>query len=177
MNITLPTLALRVVSLFAANNDLRTMLNGVFITTASNAAYIVATNGVALGAIKIPGTFEYANFIVPKGIVDRLNSKSPTITLFFNNIMNGEHIFKPIDAKFPDWRRTIPKELSGKVGQFDPQYLNLFSKAAALVKGGLPRIGHNGESGCARVYIGDKFEFLGLLMPVRSTTPEFKEFI
>lgn len=75
---------------------------------------------------------------------------------------------KPIDGRYPDWRRVMPAQASLEVAQFDPAYIATFGDACELLTGTSkekPVIHHNGQAGALVSGLGR--DALGVLMPLR----------
>lgn len=75
---------------------------------------------------------------------------------------------KPVDGRYPDWRRVMPGAASGEVAQFDPALVSRFGDVHALLSGstkGKPVIHHNGNSGALVSGLGR--DSIGVLMPLR----------
>lgn len=70
------------------------------------------------------------------------------------------------DCTFPDYRRVVPKEFSGQVGQFDLAQFAAFAAAARLIDGGAVRVSHNGN-GPALLTFGERADCYGILVPFR----------
>jgi len=75
-------------------------------------------------------------------------------------------VFKAIDSAFPDYKRVIPAQVSGKPGQYDAEYLYRCKKAAeCFSKKGYFALGMNGENGAALATITS--EMVAVVMPYR----------
>lgn len=70
-----------------------------------------------------------------------------------------------IDGKFPDWRRVLPKTVSGEPTQYQAEYLGDFGRIAELFGTKQPHIHYNGSSAAIVSNLGAA---LGVLMPMRS---------
>lgn len=71
----------------------------------------------------------------------------------------------PIDGKFPDWRRVLPKTVSGEPTQYNPEYVSGFGDICKLLGGKYgPFINHNGSSAAPVTNLGPA---LGVIMPLR----------
>jgi hypothetical protein len=101
---------LKVLAFTMPSKDVRSYLNGLFI----GSEHIVTTDGHRLSCIKHNDEEHNApDFIIPASMVDiMLKSKQPlfSVVLQDNNIVinNGMFTCKPIDGKFPDYKRVIP---------------------------------------------------------------------
>lgn len=176
----------------AAKNDVRYYLNGVLIECSATESRIVATDGHVLCAIKseAPQQFEgepMQSLIIPRDVVAKI--KKPTrravlpsfVVLAYDGktgtltVDGSPDTFRPIDGRFPDWRRVFPKTVSGITGQYDPELMVRFSKASGeYCKGSafapIPAISHNLDADSPRaskaaVVTIDRPEFIGLIMP------------
>lgn len=78
----------------------------------------------------------------------------------------------PIDGKFPDWRRVLPKTVSGEPAQYNPEYVSGFGDICKLLGGKYgPHINHNGSSAAPVTNLGPA---LGVIMPLRLDDDEIK---
>lgn len=78
----------------------------------------------------------------------------------------------PIDGKFPDWRRVLPKTVSGELAQYNPEYVSGFGDICKLLGGKYgPYINHNGSSAAPVTNLGPA---LGVIMPLRLDGDEIK---
>ena len=71
----------------------------------------------------------------------------------------------PIDGIYPDWRRVLPKTVSGEPTQYQAEYLGDFGRIAELFGTKQPYIHYNGSSAAI---VGNLGAALGVLMPMRS---------
>ena len=129
---------LRVMLLFAGYGDFRNYLNGVAI----QGQYMIATNGHILAACKLEKNSGIDAIIPTMEISTALafNKKkhlrknvTETIELTASRIGNINYV--PIEGKFPDWRRVIPKEVRlSKEGKmtFNSKYLSILNKVCKL---------------------------------------------
>lgn len=70
-----------------------------------------------------------------------------------------------VDGKFPDWRRVMPKTVSGEFAQYQPEYVSGFGDICKLLGGRFgPFINHNGGSAAPVTNLGPA---LGVIMPMR----------
>lgn len=75
---------------------------------------------------------------------------------------------KPVDGRYPDWRRAVPGSASLKVAQFDPALVATFGDVHSLLSGSTkikPVIHHNGRGGALVSGIGR--DALGVIVPYR----------
>lgn len=124
----------------APKNDVRFYLNGVHIEATPEHCYIVSTDGSCmylchdLGAV-LPS--ESVSLTLPRDKVELIvknKVKLTTLTLHDDGSVEARDMrFKPVDGRFPDWRRVIPKpgsvSLDCKPSQFDPSILTRCEKA------------------------------------------------
>jgi DNA polymerase-3 subunit beta len=180
--------ALRVAAMFASNDAARYYLQGVHVMPRADGLQISATNGHYLTMLLQPyedgeSAPQWPNegIILPLTLLANLKSiKRVEIgTLMFENgraalvcggISYAENV---IDGSFPNVRAVIPREVSGEIAQFNPDYIAQFGKARALLTGkkhaNLATISHNGGSPALVDYVpaGAGFEGFGVLMPIR----------
>lgn len=145
--------ALRFVADASAEKDVRFYLLGVlFEFKAPNLLHLVATDGAKMHVAELT-TDEHglhAAFIVGSADVGHLLSlykKTPgRVTLYLAEggqlgTTDGSVVaaFKPIDGRFPDWRRVIPRgAIEATPGHWDPALLARTFKAAADLSKGAP---------------------------------------
>jgi len=75
---------------------------------------------------------------------------------------------KPVDGRYPDWRRVMPAAASLEVAQFDPALVATFGDVHALLSGSTkskPVVHHNGRGGALVSGLGR--DALGVIMPLR----------
>ena len=75
---------------------------------------------------------------------------------------------KPIDGRYPDWRRVMPGSASLEVAQFDPALVATFGDVHSMLSGstkGKPVIHHNGRGSALVSGLGR--DALGVIMPYR----------
>lgn len=72
----------------------------------------------------------------------------------------------PIDGRYPDWRRVIPRSRSGEPAQYQPRLIDALGAAAELL-GAFPAIHHNGQAGALVTFDGGDSGALGVIMPYR----------
>lgn len=153
----------------APKKDVRYYIVGVLYDHADRCW--VATDGNCLirtpdGTALIEGAT--GDLILPREFVDALvktKQKTPGLIVSGEWVESGALRCKPVDGKFPDWRRVVPATVSGEVAQFDVEILAKLvaaNKALGLRQSGQLVIGHNGRSG-ARVKL--QSGCLGVVMP------------
>ena len=173
--ILIPVNVLKAMSLLASKKDVRYYLNGVCVESNSQHTRIVATDGHILGVYQTTETAhddKAFSIIIPNEIIAKLDKKD-------NFLSTNEHdnwvidgiAFTPIDGKFPDYQRVLPRgEMTNEVAQFNPDFITRFQKVGKLLaNNAVPTIAHNG-TGSALVDIGLP-NFVGVMMPMRTEKP------
>lgn len=169
---------------FASKDETRYYLNGVCLEIEPRAVNYVATDGHRLIAYRekiedadTPDNLLTGTFIIPTphckphklGKEDDPRAKifgSGRLTIAINFC---DVTFLPIDGVFPNWRGVIPRTpVSGKLAQYNLDYLATFKKFAAAVGLPMPFVAHNGE-GPAAVWFAGRGEALGMVMPNRTS--------
>lgn len=82
---------------------------------------------------------------------------------------------KPVDGRYPDWRRVMPGSALLEVAQFDPALVATFGDVHALLGGSekfKPVIHHNGRGGALVSGLGR--DALGVIMPLRVNADEMR---
>ena len=181
--------AIKAISHLSAAKDIRFYLNGILVEATKTHTTLVATDGQILGVYKneeeneIPENLKY-QFILPNDALKNLKPsiiKGELISLEFepdeNSKVNTVIIksvlitltTQTIDAKFPDFRRVLPRETSNEAGHYNPELLAKFIKVAKEFgkKPGNINLHQNGTSAAA-LTINDIPNFLGVVMPMRN---------
>jgi DNA polymerase-3 subunit beta len=171
----------------AAKKDVRYYLNGVCIDVRATDIVAVATNGHILVALPLAtdSPIVLGQYIVPRDLLDNLKPayKGAQVTLTIDpaaktvsvNVGGSSTTTQLVDGTFPQWRRVVPRVVSGKVSQFDADYIAAFGKINTLLGSKYsPAIAHNGGSenlveGAARVLLTG--EAIGVIMPMRYENP------
>ena len=182
--ITVSKIALKAVSRFAAKSDIRYYLVGVLIEATTTETRLVATDGHTMLIHRTPAENTHCwTGIVPLDTVQAiLKHKSPYekkgnhLPIELSECSGSEgridyagqtFIFRPVDGKFPDYRRVIPKEITGEPACYQPEFLQRVQDAAADLGNGKTAgfgMGYNGNSG-AVCHIND--DCLAVIMPLR----------
>jgi DNA polymerase-3 subunit beta len=183
--------AIKAVSHLAATKDIRFYLNGILVEATKTHTTLVATDGHVLGVYKneeeneIPENYGY-KFILPKDALKNLKAsfiKDELISLEFerDEDWNVKTVTiksvsitlttQTIAAKFPDWRRVLPRETTNELGHYNPELLTRFIKVAKEfgVKPHGITLHQNGTSAAAMTIDGIE-NFLGVVMPMRSNS-------
>ena len=179
---------LKALTLIAAKDDRRYYLNGVCIdvaVTGATEAVAVATDGHMLIAVPLQldpdVTAAAGQYIIPRELIDGLKARKgafATVKLDARSVtinVGGANITAPlIDGQYPDWRRVVPRTVTGLASQIDADYLHAMKKAHKLLGGSYsPTIAHNGaetgDGGAARVLLAAGA--IGVIMPLRAEKP------
>jgi len=179
---------LKALTLIAAKDDRRYYLNGVCIdvaVTGATEAVAVATDGHMLIAVPLQldpdVTAAAGQYIIPRELIDGLKARKgafATVKLDARSVtinVGGANITAPlIDGQFPDWRRVVPRTVTGLASQIDADYLHAMKKAHKLLGGSYsPTVAHNGaetgDGGAARVLLAA--DAIGVIMPLRADKP------
>ena len=177
---------LKAVSRFSATKDVRYYLNGVYVQASPSETRLSATNGHILAVHTTAHDGENVNggftdLIIPADTVSAILKIKPaskyleTVTLSQDNgtwkaeFAGMSVAFIPIDGKFPDYTRVIPRELSGVVGQYQPELLSRCQDALGDLNGKKAdrfiEVKHNG-TGAAIVDMGMD-NMIVIIMPFR----------
>lgn len=181
--ITINKSALKAVSRFAAKSDIRYYLVGVYVEATATETRLVATDGHTMLIHRTPAKNTHAwTGIIPLDTVaailkHKTASKKVDFPIELHATANEhEHridyagqafIFKPVDGKFPDYRRVIPQKITGEPACYQPEYLQRVKDAAVDLGNGKTAgfgMGYNGNSG-AVCRIND--DCLAIVMPLR----------
>jgi len=175
---------LKAAAYFSAAKDVRYYLCGVLIESTPMQTRICATDGHALFCAKDDAKDDNAGMftgIVPNDTIKQILAwkapyKDAAVVITTTDDPAGEHraewcgntaVFKLIDAKFPDYARVVPAEVSGDASHFNPELLMKCKKAAEV-------LGTNNKSFYAFKQGGDNSaiavfstEAFAVIMPMR----------
>lgn len=182
MKITIDHNVVKALLICAAKQDVRYYLKGVCVDARATDVTLVTTDGhrllaypVATDAIEALAVGQY---IIPREALEAVKPcKAGRVTLPItieidvahgreNKITGATSTVTPlIDGKFPDWRRVMPKTVSGEPTQYNPEYVSGFGDICKLLGGKYgPFINHNGNSAAPVTNLGPA---LGVIMPLR----------
>lgn len=196
MKVSISIQALKAVSMFAAEKDVRYYLNGIHVEFNGDFVRVVATNGHILGVWRETENDEFQNegsgsFIIPNENVKEIArwkfskyAKNPIVTFssddgkeFRAMCADKGAIFHAIDGRFPDWRRVIPAQLEPEqekdedraMAFCDPMYLQVCIDARRLLTGkkdAFPRLKFSGNINPVLADIHENM--IGIVMPMRT---------
>ena len=189
MKFTLTRKKIRALLHFASKKDPRYYLNGLCVTQNNRGTVLEATNGHALGIIRVDQTPQAENrVIISRDDCEKLKGTKKQGDEELHFIVEGTRVscevpsqgvimhFASIDAKFPDTDRVVPKyDGSAQIAAtYNPEYLMAFALAGEELHGKkyMPIVYQRGND-AALVSIGFD-DFVGVVMPVRSTHAEFQ---
>ena len=176
---------LKAAAIFAAAKDVRYYLCGILIESTPMQTRVCATDGHALFCAKDDAKGDNAGAftgIVPNDTIKQILSwkashKTEVPVIFTtNDDPAGEHraewagntaVFKLIDAKFPEYARVVPAEVSGEAAYFNPELLMKCKKAAEALgtsKHGTFKFKQGGEGSAIAVFSTESF---AVVMPMR----------
>jgi len=193
---------LKAAAVVMAKNDIRYYLNGIMIDVMPRAVRIVSTDGHRLVVFHSELALEDgaadlvpAQIIIPGEVLKGLKARHKNLqflSLQFNESApmdactlagcdGADKIFKPIDAKYPDYSRVMPNSRpTGEKAYFNPHYVSDMAEVVRIAldrKAGdlkcFPSVYHNGN-GTAPVMYDGLPEFYGALMPMRWSDPEWE---
>jgi DNA polymerase-3 subunit beta len=132
----IPFAALKAFAKIAPKHEIRYCLCGVLVETTPRHTYVVVTNGHYLVAHRHAIREEAADqdrhqIILPEDFCKSLKSKlavveaeySPESRVCSIQLGGASASIVAIDGKFPDWRKVVPTQVSGELGQYHPDYL------------------------------------------------------
>ena len=187
MQFSIPVDTIKALLLAAAKGDIRYYLNAVCLDVAPDgSAVAVSTDGHIMLALPVeraeddgaPRATVAGQYVLPRDVLEGLKAPwkggaatvsidagAKTVTVTVAGKASSAAL---VDGKFPDWRRVVPRKVSGLVSQFNAEYVATFGKIHKLLGGKYsPGILHNGgeHESAARVLLpGDA---VGVLMPMR----------
>jgi len=191
MENTLNLRVLRGLLPLAAKKDIRTYLTGVYVDFQADKTIYVAADRHVLGVYTESSENENVFSVIVPGDVVKQVKLAKYANLFYGSLVftpgtgddrilnpgsgrilnpaNDQDLgFKPVAEVYPDYKRVIPADTTGEVGQFNVELLNAFMQVNKALGSGCPgyiKIDHNGPVAPALVHLSDD-NFLGVLAPV-----------
>ena len=166
--VTIDVKPLAAVAEFAAVQDIRYYLKGVFVDVAGG--FLVATDGHAMGVARNATGWEddRIDFSIPLDVAKEIVKAAKPVKAAHVTLMSEDGKswavdgairvapFKAVDGSFPNWRRVYPTEFSGVAASLDPNITIKCVKARkALGKGsdvsGQFETKANGMSACLAI--------------------------
>lgn len=186
ITINIPTAVLIAAREVAPKKDVRFYLVGALLELDGKGnAFLVATNGHIMTAYRITDAPMVAEkIIIPRTMLDKLKASPLDVILIATRGDAGEWRLSmytdrmtfgddAIEARYPDWRRQFPRELSGAPAQFDVELIATLAKVERAFRRGKSRsyvtLGHNGNA-TAIVDFGVG-NLAGLIMPMHREAP------
>lgn len=191
-SVTINRTSLRALLPLAAKEDIRHYLNGIAFEIDANVVRLIATDGHCMGILRHELAEEEREdgrsltVIMPRDVCERA-AKRNAIDWIRLECAEGEAwsivdcesrvTFKPVDGRFPDWRRVVPSKVTGIASPINPELLGRFVKSARALslKRAIVSVAHNGcvddegnstGAGAALVRISCS-DFVGVVMPMR----------
>ena len=174
--ITIQPNELKALAMFAATDkDFRTGIQGVHVEQRKGRTILAATNGHSLVALCLDVASDgEESYLIPNAALKAVSLRGGPVDIhYYENkvtlIQGATSTTYDSDAgTFPDFRRVIPKKVSGEAGHFNALFVGEVGKAYTLMTGhkftpGL--ICHNGTGGALLDFGRD--DFVGVLMPTR----------
>lgn len=184
----LPLTLLKAALICTAKEDVRFYLVGVAI----DQGHIVATDGHRAFYAPVPVAQDAPQVIIPRSAIDfflkkataelKKKAEKATVKVSITEGCTGElrtatvsETFVPIDGKFPEWKRIIPKfkaeEYQGGDLSFNWSYMADFQKIAKILgskNDGAILIPNKETNGAALVeFVDPRFPAKGIIMPMR----------
>lgn len=166
--------------LIASKQAHRTNINGIQFDVVDGAVCGVATDGHRMLVIRNQPSDEQSLF---SGFLSRVSAEDMVKTASrYDFMVHGTDGLVRLGRigvaleqghHFPSWRAVVPSSFSGRVAQFDAEYVGDFAKVGKLL-GGKPTIAHNGESAAL---VGFGANAFGILMPMRDDAPSLPEWV
>lgn len=176
----MPWAPIKALAHLAADEGLRKWTQEVWLDFAGPHVIVWATNGAQLGAyLTEEPSIDHKAVSIPKHTIKAVKGFGPTVTLCVEEgrcsvqSLGTVHYWQDAGYATIEWRRVLPKQVTGIAQQFDATLLAAFLKVRkALGKKDAPsvRISHNGGEhkgpAGALVTLLDVPEFVGVLMPI-----------
>jgi DNA polymerase-3 subunit beta len=181
---------LRAIALTGAEKDVRFYLNGVYVEATRSETRLVSTDGnrASMWRREAPNELDspIIEFIIPQDAIKAVkpSKRAGQDFLCIGIDDDGEYSlsngitkigFRPLDGRFPDYRRIIPAMPTGVTAHYDLGLLADFQKVGAMLartsRRIWPHVHHNGD-GNALITIQGLPQFIGVIMRV---DPRFVE--
>lgn len=160
----------------AANKDVRGFLNGLYLDAENG--IVAACNGHMLFVARPDMCTIQQSTIVPRGALEiATKGAKPTYDVYITDkieVCNGEVTigsfpFQPIDGRYPEIEKVIPRDMGGQTAQFNIDYLSTIQDALRSFGSdrSMAEIAHNGM-GAALVTAPSAPNAFGVVMPMRA---------
>lgn len=183
--ISIPLNTLLGITTFASPTDHRLWMRGVLVRCRSDGIVLVATNGVVLGGIYLPGKVkDPQEFIIPYKTATGFKpakKKDTPVNIEYDSTTHGLLLRSgssitagtAVCERFADFSKILPEVSSGIFGQFNPKEIAKFVDASALLFGEerYPYIQYDGTEKAARVCFGNT-NFFGAAAPLETDKPD-----
>lgn len=183
IKITLDRSGLRAVSRFAAKKDIRFYLVGIRIESNPMQTRMVGCDGHTLAVHRADAKADNENAwegIIPLDAVNTLLKMKPIHKSLANEPISltvqdtgeiradwcGQSLnFRPVDGVYPDYKRVIPRTVSGESAWYQPEYLQRVEDAAADLgrKNGYTFCPNGSNSSLAKIGM----DMIAVIMPMR----------
>jgi DNA polymerase-3 subunit beta len=188
VKVTLRRSFVRAALIAAAKEDVRWYLKGLAVELHRDCAFIIGCDGARLHVFRdgAAGAGEQVGpgieFIIPRDALEKLKSARGTdiVDIAYDTEAKTVAVddfgtvttVKAHEGLYPDWRRVLPKEVSGEASNINVSFLaDLPKLAKALdVKDTAIQVSHGGNQ-ATLVTIDSIPEFAGVIMPMRSNAP------
>lgn len=153
MKITIQASAIRAAVVCAAKKDIRYYLQGVHVNVAHrDYATVVGTNGHILfagraGVDNLEGALSPFSLTIPLDVAKKIDKKAAAVvleTLPDNSYMLDGMRFTPIDGRYPDYSRVIPRadqpQTEDTPSQYDYELLSRGNDALNAYYGGKSKV-------------------------------------
>lgn len=163
----------------AANKDVRFYLNGIHLDAETNS--VVATNGHMLVVARPYNCTIGKSAIIPRDALERASKGAkPDDEILITDkieVVRGEEAisivpFTPIDDRYPEVTKVIPRQLSGGVAQINIEYLDALQtvlQSFSPNNRGMAEVHHNGATNAALVTLSSVQNAFGVVMPFRGS--------
>lgn len=176
---------MRALAAFPDPKDVRPWTRGVWVESSANGLVLWATDGAAVAGIYVGGPAAEGCFtlLIPLDVIARapktgdaeLELEGPSLEVAFARFTWGDE-----KLTMADFRRVIPREVTGEAAQLDVALLQKFSTLAEATgarskkTSGRILVSHNGQ-GTARVHFPGLPSFVGALQPLRPSANALPE--
>ena len=177
---------LKALKLFVAKKDVRYYLNGVYVEFNKYNTIFVATDGhrllsTAVYHNEVQHGRDTLGVIIPIETIDALLKVKSTLGAASisleveNNVVKKIHVVndvvrleaRPIEGKYPDFRRVFPESVSYEAGNYDFAYLDDFNKAAQYISGVKNQKASLSQNGNKAALVDiDCIDCAGVIMPL-----------
>ena len=127
---------IKAAAIFAAKKDIRTYLRGVWLQTREGKTHVLATDGNRMFAHVINWEGDALN-VRMSGATLAAVIAAPSFNIVGSSVLLPNGAALPLDSEpgtYPDWRRVVPRELTGEKSNYPLDQIGDIHKAFKALK-------------------------------------------